>query len=162
MVVVGEDDSASWANCPSHGADDCAGVCDVLEQVAGMDDVKGTPFFSPKGKIQGIAGSELDRVELAGDRSLPPGLFELFAVALDPDDSSSGTGRASHGACELSDSAADIQDSLTSAKVELAKRGLVQEIIEPGKPALLCGCGAVDVGFRCSGRRCVHPRSFHE
>src|SRR5262249_16740874 len=140
MVVVGEDDPASWANCPSHRTDDCEWVCDVLEQVAGMDDVKRTPFVSVKRKVQGIARPELDRVNLAGGRRLTPGLFELVAVALDANDSTGGTGRAGHGARELSDSAADIQDSLTSAKGKLAKRGLVQEIIEPGKPALLCRC----------------------
>jgi hypothetical protein len=92
MVVVGEDDPATGANCVSHRADDFERVGYVLKQVAGMDDVKGTPFFSAKRKVQGITGSEVDRVDLAGGRSLPSCFFELVAVALDPNDSTSRTG----------------------------------------------------------------------
>ena len=84
MIVIGQDEPAARTEGPSHRPNHSERVSDVLEQVAGVYHVERTPFFISKGKIEGIAGPELDQVAFSGRMSLTSGFLKLAGVALAP------------------------------------------------------------------------------
>jgi hypothetical protein len=129
MIVIGQDKPATRTQGPSHRPNHSQRVSNVLEQVAGVHHVERTPFFLSKGKIEGVAGPELDQVGFSGHVSLPTCLFELTGVTLDSNDAPARTGRPGHGSRELTDPASDVQDQLASSEVQRAQGGVVEKVI---------------------------------
>jgi len=139
MVIVGQDDPASGANRSNHRADHGQRVGNVFEHEPRVRDVKGTPLLISKGKVEGIAMSQLDEILLSLGASLSSRLGKLIGVALDSDDARPVPGRPGHGTRQLGDPTPHVEDRLASLELELAERRLIEKVVQPREPALFRG-----------------------
>ena len=71
--------------------------------------------------------------------------LELRAVPIDADDVPVRCGRPRHRPCELSEPAADVEDSFAPFDPHRLERGVIEKIVEQRESPLLFGVGPVNV-----------------
>ena len=160
MIVVGKHDPAPGANRGDHCTNHGQGVGNMLEQEPRVREVERAPLVAAEWKSQSVPWPQLDKIRLSCRECLSRSLGTLFGVALDPDDPRRKPDGPCHGASELPDPAADVQDRFTALEIQFAQRSLVQEIVQPGQAALFGRRRPVDVAIWCRLARGLHGRYF--
>ena len=145
MVVVFQDDPASRPHGPRHGAHHGERIGEVLEEETGVGHVERSPFGPAERQVEGVAPAPFDETSLAPGAGGAHGGADLLGAALDPEDAAGMSRRARHGAGELPEAAADLQDPLAPPQPDLRQRRSVDQVVETGEPRLLARIGAVQV-----------------
>jgi len=145
VVVVLQDDPPARTNGARHSLHDAPGFRDMLQEKAGVRDVKRAPLAASQRQLERVALAPLRQPGLAGGPGRPRRPGNLLAAALDAEDTAGRAGGARHGARELAQPASHLENALAAAQTQLAQRRPVDQIVEPAQAPLLERLSAVQV-----------------
>jgi len=113
-------DRSARSDRPHHLPNDRERVGDVLQEVSRVGEVEGPPLLSPERQGAGLSLSLVEQRLLAVGPRQATRLGALLGAAFDAHHRPAG--RPRHGPGELPEAAADVEDPLPAAQLELAKR----------------------------------------
>jgi len=151
VVVILEDHASAWACRSGHLSDDRLGIGDVLEQEAGVHHVERSPLVCAKRWIKDIAFAELDKARFPGCGCLTEGFGDLLFASLDSDHAPGRTRQSSDCASQLTEPAAEVQNSLSADQAKLSQNRFVEQVVQPRQAALFILSNAVKIA------RFTHP-----
>jgi hypothetical protein len=145
VVVVLEDDAPAGPDRPDHLAHHREWIRDVLEHEARVRDVEGAPLVVDQGQLRGVAPAQVEQMLLAVILRLFQRLGQLRLTALNAQNLAAQSDLARQKARELAQTGAHVEHALALAQLESPERVPVEQRVQPRKPLLLLGTGAMHV-----------------